>query len=82
MVVPGRRIWCEPVSLLGGINWLPTHTEIGVAPIVLRKRIDHRNRIVRHAGIEVFAVARIDAGFEAPGEQETVPMRQAVTGHE
>ena len=48
----------------------------------LRKRIDDRNGVVGHAGSEVFGVERVDSGFETSGEQQAIPMRQAIAGHE
>lgn len=58
MIVPGRKIWCEPVVRLGGINRLPIHTEYGWTDCPLDEICFHRipRRVQIHGRVpEVFA---------------------------
>lgn len=43
------------------------------------KRIDDRYGVVGHAGVEILGVQRADPGFDTGGNQQTVPIRQAVS---
>lgn len=43
------------------------------------ERIDDRDGVVGHAGVEILGVQRGDPGFDAGGEEQAVPIRQAVS---